>query len=312
MKNATTILTRHPENPVIKPADVDNAMAVFNPSPVMYQGKILLVLSVYKFGTNMPVGAFIAESADGVHFTVRDKPLIDLRKAPYPFNQVGSFLIDNRIAQIEDTYYFVTPVDIAPGGPVGMLGRTKDFQTYEPMEIITLPSNRGASLFPEKINGKYYRLDRPGGGEMGSPIWICSSPDLIHWGCYRPLLQPGYAFWNRVKIGPTPPIKTPAGWLVITHGVWSWMDSDYHYYIAAMLLDLENPERIIGKTSSWLLAPEKEYELHGVVSDVVFPCGAIADFKKDELRLYYGAADTSVGLATGPLSAVIEACQKEL
>ena len=103
MKNATTILTRHPENPLIKPADVDNAMAVFNPSPVMYQGKTLLVLSVFKFEPNVPVGGYIAESDDGIHFTVRDKPLIDLRQAPYPFNRVKDPLIDNRVTKIGDT-----------------------------------------------------------------------------------------------------------------------------------------------------------------------------------------------------------------
>jgi predicted GH43/DUF377 family glycosyl hydrolase len=312
MKNAAGILKRHPENPILTPAHVDNAMAVFNPSPVMYEGKTLLVLSVYKFGPNIPVGGYIAESDDGVHFTVREKPFIDLRNAVYPFNLVKDPLIDNRITRIEDIYYLVTPVDLEPGAPQALLGCTKDFQTYEPLEIISLAPNRGISLFPEKIRGKYYRLDRPGAGNVPASIWLASSPDLIHWGCHRPLLQPGYAFWNQVKIGPTPPIKTSAGWLVITHAVWSWGNSDYHYYIAAMLLDLDNPERVIGKTTSWLLAPEKEYEVHGTVNDVVFPCGALADLEKDELRLYYGAADTNVGLASGLLSAVIEACQKEL
>jgi len=312
VKNASTILTRHPENPILTPADVDNALAVFNPSPVMYQGKTLLILSVFKFEPNAPVGGYVAESDDGVHFKVRSKPLIDLRNAPHPFNLVKDPLIDSRITKIDDTYYFINPVDIEPGAPQGLLGGTKDFQTYQPLEIISLAPNRGTSLFPEKINGKYYRLDRPGAGKNPASIWLASSPDLIHWGGFRPVLKPGYMFWNQVKVGPTPPIKTPQGWLVITHGVWSWGDAGYHYYIAAILLDLNNPERVIGKTNSWLLAPEKDYEVHGTVNDVVFPCGALADFEKDELRLYYGAADTNIGLATGSLSAVIEACQKEI
>jgi predicted GH43/DUF377 family glycosyl hydrolase len=96
--------------------------------------------------------------------------------------------------------------------------------------------------------------------------------------------------------------------LVIVHGVWSWGRADYHYYIGAILLDGEHPERIIGKTKSWLLAPEAEYEAIGMISNVVFPCGALADPAKDELRLYYGAADTCIGLATGSLSAIIDAC----
>lgn len=254
------------------------------------------------------MSGILAESDDGVHFTIRDQPLIDLTRAPYPFNQLTNpAIIDYQVTQIDDTYYLVAPVHIAPGGPVGLLGQTKDFQTYEPLETISLPDNRGISLFPEKINGQYYRLDRP--TNAGS-IWLSSSPDLFHWGRHRLLLEPGYELWNRVKVGPTLPIKTPTGWLVIVHGVWSWQPSDFHYHIGAILLDSEYPERILGKTSSWLLAPEADYETRGMISDVVFPCGALVDLAKDELRLYYGAADTCIGLTTGSVSEVIDACRQ--
>ncbi len=311
MKDATRILTRHPKNPLITPDRIPGAAGVFNPSPAMYRGKTVLVLSVFEFV--MPekcAGSYIATSDDGIEFAVRDKPFVDLGDAKHPFNKLGSCMIDNRVTQIGDTYYFQTPVYHAGEGPFTLLGKTKDFETYEPIEISSLPVNRGSSLFPEKINGKYYRLDRPGADLSRATIWLASSPDLIHWGCYRPLLSNGYAIWNVKKIGPTPPIKTPEGWLVIVHGVWSWMDSDHHYYIGAILLDLNDPEKVIGKTKSWLLSPEADYETKGTVDNVVFPCGALADSAKDELRLYYGAADTRVCLATGSLSAIIEACQR--
>lgn len=112
-------------------------------------------------------------------------------------------------------------------------------------------------------------------------------------------------------MGPTPPIKTPQGWLAITHNVMTSCDGT-HYSIGAIFLDLNDPTKVIGKTSSWLLYPEEDYETRGLVGNVVFPRGALVDEEKDKIRLYYGAADTRVALATGSLIATIEACQREI
>jgi predicted GH43/DUF377 family glycosyl hydrolase len=216
------------------------------------------------------------------------------------------------MTKIDDTYYICTPVMSKEfDGPSTLLGKTRDFIKYEEMGLITLPKNRGASLFPEKINGKYYKLDRPGGGKgaLGT-IWTSSSPDLLHWGDFKPLLSP-YCAWNWTKIGPTPPIKTDKGWLVIIHGVNTPCDGS-HYYIGAMLLKLDDPTIIIGKTYSYLLAPKMDYETNGQTDNVVFPCGAIAEHEKDNLRLYYGATDSTICLAEGSLSMIIEACEKNI
>lgn len=319
MIDATKILKRHPNNPIITPDMIPGIAAVYNPSPVMYEGKTILVLSTlsydFELDNQKPIGSYIAVSDDGVNFQIRtEKPFIDFSTCGEPFNKIiGTAPIDSRVTKIDDTYYLLTPIFGGGEGPFTVMGTTKDFETYTPVEIVSLPTNRGASVFPEKINGKYYRLDRPGGSEsQPGTIWLSSSPDLIHWGCYRPLLKAGYAIWNIQKIGPTPPIKTPEGWLVIVHGVFSWVKGTGGYYIGAVLLDLDDPSRVIGCTKSWLLAPEADYETNGMVNNVCFPCGAIADLEKDELRLYYGAADTCIGLATGSLSDVIEACKREI
>lgn len=319
MKDATKIMTRHPKNPIITPDMIPGIAAVYNPSPAIYDGKTVLVVSTLPYDFNLenqkPSGSYIAISDDGVNFDIRtEKPFIDFRQYGEPFNRIiGTAPVDSRITKIEDTYYLLTPIFGGGEGPFTVMGTTKDFKTYTPVEIVTLPVNRGSSLFPEKIGGKYYRLDRPG-ADSNPPgsIWISSSPDLIHWGCHRPLMKGGYAIWNIVKMGPTPPIKTPEGWLVIVHGVFSWAGNGGHYYIGGVLLDLENPTKVLGRTKSWLLAPEMDYETKGMVNDVCFPCGALADIDKDELRLYYGAADTSIGLATGSLSEVLYACKNEL
>lgn len=309
MEDATKILKRHPANPIIKPEDYPGVMQIFNPSPVMYNGKTVLLLSMCLFNS-LSGETRVAESEDGIHFSIADKPFFTLADKPFPYDIVNQHIIDNRVTKIGDTYYILTPVGTAKYDvPCTVLGKTKDFKSYEVIEIITLPQNRGASLFPAKIGGKYYKLDRPRAGRGFGTIWLSSSPDMIHWGCYRPLLAPGYSRWCAEKIGPTPPIKTEKGWLVIIHGVSTTLGAD-HYSLGAILLDIENPCRITGKTTSYLLTPEKDYETKGFDDNVVFACGAIADEKKDELRLYYGAADKCICLATGSLSEVVDACIK--
>jgi beta-1,4-mannooligosaccharide/beta-1,4-mannosyl-N-acetylglucosamine phosphorylase len=312
MKDATKILARHIKNPLIDPEDYPGVHMMFNPSPALYDGKTILLISVVKFKNKYGGETWVAESADGINFTVNQNPFFNLYDKEYPFTLMNKHLIDNRLTKIDDTYYLITPVgNWDYSSPCGVLGKTKDFKTYEVMDIITAPPNRGASLFPEKINGKYYKLDRPGSGTGNfGDIWISSSPDLIHWGYYRPVIRP-YADWNSTKMGPTPPIKTDKGWLVIIHGCTISCGS-YQYYIGAMLLDLSDPSRVIGKTYSYLLRPDADYEISGITDNVVFPCGALADFKTDTLKLYYGAADTRICLAEGSIKDIVTACLEEI
>ena len=107
-----------------------------------------------------------------------------------------------------------------------------------------------------------------------------------------------------------PPIRTARGWLVIIHGV-AWPHDTMRYALGAMLLDLEDPTKLIGLTRSPILEPEMPYEREGLVPNVVFACGAIADEGQDRIRVYYGGGDTNIGLASGSLSGLIEACQQE-
>lgn len=317
MRDATGILKRHPKNPLIHVKDYPGIAQIYNPSPVQFGDETLLLVSVVehaaKKGYGRDVGQTrVARSKDGISFNLGTENFIDTQADGMPWDLYHHF-IDNRVTKIDDWYYIITPV-IVHGfdSPVGMLGRSRDFRSYERIEIITAPKNRGASLFPEKINGKYWKLDRPGGGDgSNGDIWISSSPDLVHWGCFKPLLAAGYRFWNNQKIGPTPPIKTDKGWLDIIHGVFTPAGGTY-YYIGAILLDLKEPWKVIGKTNSYLLGPEEDYERHGNCDNTVFPCGAIADTEKDKLRVYYGACDNYICLAEGKLSEVVEACIEEI
>jgi beta-1,4-mannooligosaccharide/beta-1,4-mannosyl-N-acetylglucosamine phosphorylase len=309
-KNPRALLTRHPDNPLMHPRDFPLMGQLFNPAPAVYEDKTILLVSGRRFGAAYGGETFVAESSDGEHFSMRDEPFINFDRCKPPYDIVNYHIIDNRVTQIGDTYYILTPVmTLGYDGPATVLGKTTDFKNYELMDVVSQPRNRGASLFPEKINGMYVKLDRPGGGNNGDScsIWLSFSPDLIHWGSFRPVLKPGYDFWNNLKIGPTPPIRTERGWLVITHGVHTPMGGA-RYYIGAILLDLNEPWKVIGKTREYLLGPEEWYETTGVCCNVVFPCGALADHAKDELRLYYGGADTYICLATGSLSRIVAAC----
>lgn len=311
MIDTTKIMIREKLNPLIHIKDYPGTAQLYNPSPVLYNDETILLVSVIEHsaeeGYGRDVGQTrVARSIDGYKFDLEEKNFIDCQSKNYPYKLYHHF-IDNRVTKIDDTYYIITPVMVKGyDAPVGMLGKTKDFKTYERLDVITAPKNRGASLFPERINGLYYKLDRPGGGDGGNgDIWISASPDLIHWGEFKPVLAAGYRFWNVQKIGPTPPIKTERGWLEIIHGVFSPAGGTY-YYIGAILLDLIEPWKVIGKTSSYLMMPEAPYELHGNCDNTIFPCGAIA--KGDELWLYYGACDHSINLAKGSISLIVEAC----
>lgn len=312
MKDLRKILQRHPANPILDPDDFQGIRQLFNPSPVKYGDEIIMLVSVQPYNTTSGETR-VARSKDGINFVLDDKPFINLDENQYPYNIVNSHIIDNRVTLIEDTYYILTPVSAGRfSGPATILGKTKDFKKYEVVNIMALPQNRGVSLFPEKINGKYYRLDRPGAGDkcICGPVWLGSSPDLIHWGDFLPVIAP-FSLWNWTKLGPTPPIKTDKGWLVIIHGVGTSCAGP-RYCIGAVLLDLNEPWKIIGQTQSPLLSPEMDYELSGIVNNVVFPCGAIAYPETDEFKLYYGAADTRICLASGLLSEIVDACIKQL
>jgi predicted GH43/DUF377 family glycosyl hydrolase len=313
--DATTILKRYPQNPILRLEDYPGVAQLYNPAPAQVGDETILLVSVVDHAATRGFGrdvgqTRVARSKDGINFELSQDNFIDCQATGMPWDLYHHF-IDNRITKIDDMFYIVTPVMVKGyDAPVGMLGRTKDFTEYERMAVITAPKNRGASIFPQKINGQYWKLDRPGGGDGGNgDIWISSSPDLIHWGNFQPLIAAGYRYWNTQKIGPTPPIWTPDGWLEIMHGVFTPAGGTY-YFVGALLLDLDEPWKIIGKTNSWILAPKEDYERSGNCDNTVFPCGALGDWEKDELRLYYGATDDKICLATGSMKELVQACKE--
>ena len=177
------------------------------------------------------------------------------------------------------------------------------------MGLITLPENKNVVLFPEKIGGRYAKLDRPmTQTSRRGDIWISFSPDLLHWGDPRPVMTPRPRKWDSHKIGPgAPPLKTDAGWLIIYHGVRATA-AGLLYRLGAALLDREEPWRVIGRVSEAILSPIAPEDFQGNVGNVVFTCGAILE-DDGELKVYYGAADQVMCLATARVEEVIALCE---
>ncbi len=200
---------------------------------------------------------------------------------------------DPRITKIGDTWW-ITYVAVSMHGACTALASTRDFVTFERHGIIFPPENKDVVLFPEKIDGQYVALHRPNPSTHFAPpeMWLARSPDLIHWGGHERFLGAD-SDWAAGRVGGgTPPIRTERGWLTLYHG----NDKKVgvagvgRYFGAALLLDVDDPGRIIAHTPEPILAPQMTFETTGFVPNVVFPTGLVE--RDDTLLIYYGAADT--------------------
>ncbi len=296
---------RYQHNPILTREDIPYPCnTVFNAAACRFNDEYLLLLRVEDLRGRSHLT--IAHSEDGYKFQVEGKPWILPAQDP-PFEIYERYGIeDPRITQVGDAYY-ITYTAYGPHGPRAAIGRTFDFVHFERIAMISVPDDKDAVLFPEKIQGKYALLNRPGGmGGVRGAIWITYSPDLVYWGKARLVLGPEPG-WGPSKLGMcTPPIKTEKGWLALYHGV-RLTGSGRLYRIGAMLLDLENPEVVRGYTPHFIFGPELPYERTGDVPNVVFPCGAILE-EDNVLRIYYGAADTCIAMAEARLEEIISLC----
>ncbi len=166
---------------------------------------------------------------------------------------------------------------------------------------------RNGVLFPEKINGRYARLDRPHSEISPWSIWISYSPDLRYWGDSKLVMKPAEYHWDQMKIGPgAPPIRTDKGWLNIYHGVFPTMDG-HVYRLGVALHKLDDPAEILGVGDRWILQPEDEWEIVGYVHNVVFTCGAVPE-DDGTLKLYWGGADKVMCAGTAVIDELVELC----
>lgn len=328
---------RYDANPIISPVPGSawESVSTCNPA-AWYDGEKVRLL--YRAGPDNdlhPIYLGLAESTDGFSFRrVSDQPVFGPSENGFDAGCVE----DPRVVRLGEVFYVTYAARLAPPGSYwkkkeplnvhvpaylkngtapaatrwnltrGGLAATRDFRQWLRLGPITSAhvDDRDVIIFPEKVGDRFVLLHRPGtwtgpayGCEKPS-IWISFSNDLLVWSEDHLLAQPA-AGWEELKIGGnSPPVRTERGWLTLYHGV----DRDFVYRVGAMMLDLEDPRRILARTREPILEPETEYERVGIVPNVVFPCGnAVIG---DTLFVYYGGADTHCCVATAPLAEVVD------
>lgn len=294
------MLKRYEGNPILRPIKEHDweAMCVFN-AAVYYQ--------------------------DGVHIIYRGMGLDKVSKLGYAFSKDG-YRIDKRLTQpiyqpvdekekrgcedprltrLGDRLYMSyagfdgkkAHVCLASIKVADFLNNEWNWERYGcilPRLPVSHKDDKNACLFPEKVKGRYVLMHR-----IPPDIWLSYSDDLKSWDAHKVIARPRPGLWDEAKVGAGgPPIKTKEGWLCIYHGV-AWRDEEKKrfgtYRLGMMLLDLEDPEKVLFRSKYPILEPEQEYEEQGYVADVVFTCGTV--LIGDELFCYYGGADTVICLA---------------
>jgi predicted GH43/DUF377 family glycosyl hydrolase len=303
------LIVRSGRNPVITAAHLPfPGECCFNSGAALHGEEIVMILNCWD--AEWVPHFLVARSRDGFAFDIAPQT-IAAPPEEYPYAGRKEGIFDTRVTLLEGWYYITYNVSSGLGGRVRLI-RTRDFSTFEDCGFITSIDHRNCVIFPEKVGGDYVRLERPNGeGTTGGDIYISYSPDLVHWGRTKLLLQKGTRYWESCKIGPgAPPVKTEEGWLILYHGCRQHMNG-IMYSAGCMLLDLKDPSRVIGKMRACLMWPTEDYEFRGNVPQVVFPTAAIRRPGSDELMIYYGAADSSICVATASVNALVERCLKD-
>ncbi|HKZ81907.1 MAG TPA: hypothetical protein VJ124_26810 [Pyrinomonadaceae bacterium] len=308
-KHFTELFRRYEGNPILTAADWPyRANTVFNAGATTLPGgeTLLLVRVEDRRGISHLTAA---RSQDGLkNWMIDPEPTFAPDAQNYPEEVWG--VEDPRITRMEEwEKYAVVYTSYSTSGPLVSLALTSDFRQFERKGVVMPPEDKDAALFPCRFGGRWALIHRPIANfpQNKANIWISFSPDLKHWGDHTVVLEARRgAWWDANKIGLSPqPIETPEGWLIIYHGV-RMTPAGCLYRLGLALLDLDNPTKVIRRGDEWIFGPDEPYERVGDVGDVVFPCGATYNPTSGEVRIYYGAADTSIALASGKLSELLD------
>lgn len=294
------LLKRHEQNPILTSFEWPYFVnTVFNPGAVrLPTGETVLLCRVEDCSGLSHL--CVARSADGVtDWKIDPQPSFEPDPQHHPEELWG--IEDPRVVWVEELgMYSVVYTSYSQRGPGVSLALTKDFREFERVGNLFPPEDKDAALLPRRVDGRWVMIHRPVPGSGRAHIWMSFSPDLIHWGQHTVVLKARRgAWWDARKIGLSCPlIETSRGWLMMYHGVRT-TPAGCLYRLGLALLDLEDPTQCLLRATKWIMGPETEYERTGDVGDVVFPCGFTLGDDGDTVNLYYGAADTTISLATG-------------
>jgi len=329
-------LQRYSGNPILSPHPEHHweNLAVFNPA-AWYDREKKQVLLLYRAAEDHPEYKCcfgLATSKDGYRFQrTSDRPVL----SPSVEGFDGATIQDPRMVKIDDWYYVTYAARPYPFGQFWLpkeqqyrppprpgefpcflrqnatltgLALTRDFKTWIRAGALTDPllDDRDVVLFPEKINGQFVMIHRPlewvgpAYGADQACAWISFADDLLGFRQSKRLIKNRFP-WEKRKLGVnTPPVKTPHGWLTLYHAV----GDDLYYRLGALLLDLDDPSKVLYRSRDWLMQPETDYEIEGFYRGVCFPCGKVVI--EGTLFVYYGAADKYCALATCPLADLLD------
>ena len=281
----------------------DPVNAVLNPGAALVDGVTVLLCRVEdRRGISQLT---VARSADGVSDWVADPTPLLSPSAGHPQEAWG--VEDPRITRVDELdCWVIAYTAYGPHGPAVALASTRDFASVQRLGVVRPPEDKNAALLPRRVGGDFILFHRPVSVIGGHPgVWLSRSTDVRGWNAPEPVFGARPDGWDSasVGIGP-PPIETPEGWLVIYHGVRD-TSAGALCRVGLLLLDLDHPTVVRSRSPEWVLSPTEPYELTGNVPGVVFPSGMTHQSDTGELRLYYGAADTCIAMATARLTAVL-------
>lgn len=299
------LLHRFEGNPILTAAQWPYPVhTVFNPAAArLKDGTTLLLCRVEDRRGHSHLCA--ARSANGVDGWVIDtKPTLRPDPDNYPEELWG--IEDPRITFVDELgKYAVVYTTFSRGGPGVALALTDDFRSFERFGLIMQPDDKDAALLPRRVDGNFALIHRPI-ADSGAHVWISFSPDLRNWGGHKLILPARKgAWWDANKVGLSPPlIETARGWLMLYHGVRNTA-AGCLYRLGVALFAKDKPDNCLLRGDSWIFGPEAPYEREGDVGNVAFPCGYTVGNDGDTLNLYYGAADTCIGLARGSIRHIL-------
>ena len=303
------VVWRYNANPIIPRNLLPTSNSIFNSAVVPFEGKFAGVFRVDDKSRNMELHAGFSD--DGTNWRISEERIHFVQEIKTT-EQVNEWLYgyDPRVVFIGDRYW-ITWCNSFERHPTIGVGYTYDFKTFYQCENAFLPFNRNGVLFPRKINDKYVMLSRPSddGHTPFGDMFISQSPDMKYWGEHRHVMSP-FMPWESTKIGAGPiPIETSEGWLCFYHGVLQSCNG-FVYSFSACILDTDEPWKVKYRCADYLINPREQYECVGDVPNVTFPCAALCDADTGRIAIYYGCADTVVGLAFTTVDETVEYVKK--